>query len=256
MARVPIYAANWKMFKTLGESETFCHGFLNRPKVWDRAEVVIFSPFTALSTVRACLGGQGLHWGAQNMYPEASGAFTGEVSPAMLADLGCRWVLVGHSERRQIFKEADEFLRRKVQAAFNHGLLPNLCVGETEAERDAGNAQKVVVAQLKAALAETPPEDVSRMCVSYEPVWAIGTGRVATADQAQEMCAVVRQQIRSMHGTEAAGNIRVLYGGSVKPGNVAEIARQEDIDGALVGGASLEAESFHTLVTQALESVG
>ena len=237
------------MFKTAAEAEAFCQDFVNmaRPK---GCEVVIFPPFTALSTVLHLMAGRGVTWGGQNFYPKESGAFTGEVSPLMLKDLGCTWALVGHSERRHVLGESDEFLAKKVTAALSAGLKANICVGETEKERELGQTSARVSSQLNSALASVPSDKVDQICISYEPVWAIGTGKNATSAQAQEVCAFIRGELTKKYGPDKASQTRILYGGSVKPDNIAEFTAQPDIDGALIGGASLVAESFHQIIVR------
>jgi triosephosphate isomerase len=249
--RTRLFAANWKMYKTTGEAESFCQQFVNFPRP-SGCEVVLFPPFTAIATVRDLMRNRGVTYGAQNLHPKESGAFTGEVSGPMLADLGCTWVLVGHSERRHVFKEADDFVCEKVDAALRAGLKANVCVGETLAERQDGRTERVVTSQLASALSRVAPDQLDRLCVSYEPVWAIGTGQNATGDQAQEVAALLRRKLEEMYSRERAAGVRVLYGGSVKPDNITDFTRQGDIDGALVGGASLVAEGFHQIITRGL----
>jgi triosephosphate isomerase len=237
--RRPFVAANWKMNKTVGEAEDFVERFLGSIGDLHGVDVALCPPFTALAAVvdrtREVL--------AQNVHFEASGAFTGEVSIPMLADLGVAGAIVGHSERRQMFGETDEALARKVVALLEAGLLPLLCCGETEAERDAGETKAVLERQLTADLAEVDHGDLSRLVIAYEPIWAIGTGRTATTEQAQDACAFIRGLIAE-RDTDAAEATRILYGGSVKPDNAADLFGQPDIDGGLVGGASLDPDDF------------
>jgi triosephosphate isomerase (TIM) len=247
--RTKIFAANWKMFKTTAEAEAFCQDFVNMPRP-KGIEVAIFPPFTALSTVSHLMAGKGVTWGGQNFYPKDNGAFTGEVSPLMLKDLGCTWALVGHSERRHVMGETDEFLAKKIAVALAAGLKANICVGETEKEREQGQTNARVRSQLESALAVVPADKFDRMCVSYEPVWAIGTGKNATSAQAQEVCSFIRGELAKRYGADKASQVRILYGGSVKPDNIGEFTSQPDIDGALVGGASLVAESFHQIIVR------
>ncbi|WP_322512901.1 triose-phosphate isomerase, partial [Chloroflexus sp.] len=192
--------------------------------------------------------GSQLGLGAQNCYPEAQGAFTGEVSPVMLADIGCRYVIVGHSERRQYFGESDVFVNRKLRAALAHGLRPIVCVGESKPQRDAGQAEPIVTAQVRAALVEVTAEQMPNVVIAYEPIWAIGTGDTATPADAQAMHAAIRATLAELYGAEVAAAVRIQYGGSVKPDNIDELMAQPDIDGALVGGASLQAASFLRII--------
>jgi triosephosphate isomerase len=210
-------------------------------------EVVIAPPFTALAALGRALAGSRVALAAQNVHPEAGGAFTGEVAPGMLRDVGCTLAIVGHSERRALFGETSAFVARKAEACLRHGLRPIVCVGETLEEREAGRTFAVVGAQLAESLAQVPPERAAEVVVAYEPVWAIGTGRTATPELAQEVHAFVRGELRGRFG--AAGDaIRIQYGGSVKPENAAALLAQPDIDGALVGGASLDPGSFARIV--------
>jgi triosephosphate isomerase (TIM) len=248
--RSPILAANWKMHKTTDETERFLAEFL--PRVPDSAgpEVVICPPFTSLKTaVEHCFQSR-VRVAAQNMHEADEGAFTGEISAPMLLDLGVEGVILGHSERRQHFGETDEALARKVPAALGAGLEPILCVGENEAQRDAGETEDVLTRQVQADLAEVPEARLSEVVIAYEPIWAIGTGRTATPEQAQEAIALIRGLIDARSDTAAAA-IRILYGGSVKPDNAAELISQPDVDGALVGGASLDPADFAAIVEAA-----
>jgi triosephosphate isomerase (TIM) len=249
MPRVPILAANWKMYKTIEETERFLAEFL--PGAQDSGpEVVICPSFPSLKTaVEHCVQSR-VRIAAQNMHFEQEGAFTGEVSPPMLLELGVDGVILGHSERRQYFAETDEALARKVPAALEAGLEPILCVGENESQRDADETEGVLTRQIEADLAEVEDGRLGDVVIAYEPIWAIGTGRTATPEQAQEAIALIRGRIRSRSG-EAADAIRILYGGSVKPGNAAELISQEDVDGALVGGASLDPGDFAAIVAAA-----
>ncbi len=244
-----VFAGNWKMHKTIAEAVTLARALregLEREPT--RHEVVVMPPFTALAAVREVLKGSAIALGAQNMHWEREGAFTGEISPVMLRDVGCTYVILGHSERRHIFDETDERLSRKSRAAFDHGLTPMVCVGETLAERESSRTLEVVERQIDAALRLLKPDEVARMVISYEPVWAIGTGKVATPEQAQEVQAYLRKRVALSHGDEPARAVRILYGGSVNPANTPGIMAQADVDGVLVGGASLKAESFLGIV--------
>ena len=247
--RTPILAANWKMNKTVAEAEVFLNALLPRvPGVGP--EVVICPPYTALqATVEACAGGP-VRVAAQNMHEEPSGAFTGEIAAPMLLELGVQGVILGHSERRQYFGESDEALARKVPAALEAGLEPILCVGENESQRDADETADVLTRQIDADLAAVDSGRLADVVIAYEPIWAIGTGRTATPEQAQEACALVRERIAARDEGAAEG-LRILYGGSVKPDNAAELIGQADVDGALVGGASLDPDDFAAIVEAA-----
>lgn len=244
-----VFAGNWKMNKTIAEAVALARALraaLEREPT--PHEVVIMPPFTALPAVSDVLKGGPIGLGAQNMHWEREGAFTGEISPVMLRDVGCSYVILGHSERRHIFDETDERLSKKCRAAFDNGLTPVFCVGETLAERESDRTLEVVERQVERALRPLKPEEVARMVISYEPVWAIGTGRVATPDQAEEVQAFLRKRVTIGHGEDAAQAVRILYGGSVNPGNTPAIMLQADVDGVLVGGASLKAETFLQIV--------
>jgi triosephosphate isomerase len=247
--RTPILAANWKMHKTIEETERFLAEFL--PKVPDSGpEVVICPPFPSLKAAVEHCAQSPARVAAQNMHEADSGAFTGEVSAPMLQELGVDGVILGHSERRQYFGESDEALCRKVPAALGAGLEPILCVGESESQRDADQTGDVLTRQIEADLADVPDRRLAGVVIAYEPIWAIGTGRTATTEQAQEAIALIRGLIESRSG-EAAAAIRILYGGSVKPGNAEELISQPDVDGGLVGGASLEPDDFAAIVAAA-----
>jgi len=241
-------AGNWKMYKTSGEGVEFILALGRRLSAGGNVEVVVAPPFTGLAdAVRACAG-LPLSVSAQDVFHEPQGAYTGEVAPGMLTDLGVRWVIIGHSERRQYFGETDESVAQKARAALDAGLLPIVCVGETEAERDAGATESRLVRQLRDGLGALSATDAPRLVIAYEPVWAIGTGRTATPETAQEACAFIRRTLDQVLGEGAGEQVRILYGGSVKPDNVDDLMAQPDIDGGLVGGASLEVESFARLV--------
>jgi triosephosphate isomerase (TIM) len=243
--RTPYIAANWKMHKTVAEAAEFVDTLLPRIAATQH-DVVICPPFTALSAVVERRYGTAVKVAAQNMHEEESGAFTGEVSAPMLVELDVEAVVLGHSERRQLFGETDEALARKVSAALAAGLEPILCVGESEEARDGGQTEAVLERQLQADLAAVESTRIADVVIAYEPIWAIGTGRTATPEQAQEAIAFIRDVLRQ-RGAEA-DRARVLYGGSVKPGNAAELLAQSDIDGALVGGASLDPNEFAEIV--------
>jgi triosephosphate isomerase (TIM) len=247
--RTPILAANWKMHKTVEETVRFLADFL--PRVPDSGpEVVICPPFPSLATAVERCAQSRARVAAQNMHEEAEGAFTGEVSAPMLLELGVDGVILGHSERRQYFGESDEALARKVPAALRAGLEPILCVGENEAQRDSDETEGILTRQIEADLSDVPGERLGEVVIAYEPIWAIGTGRTATPEQAQEACALIRGLIET-RSDEAAGAIRILYGGSVKPANAAELIALPDVDGALVGGASLDPGDFAAIVEAA-----
>jgi triosephosphate isomerase (TIM) len=246
--RTPYIAANWKMNKTVAEAAEFVDALLPRIAATQH-DVVLCPPFTALAEVVQRRYGTAIKVAAQNMHEGESGAFTGEVSAAMLVELDVEAVVLGHSERRQLFGETDEALARKVPAALAAELEPILCIGETKEAHDAGETEAVLERQLQADLAQVEPGDVDGIVIAYEPIWAIGTGDVATPVQAQEVCAFIRDVLRGRGA--AADAVRILYGGSVKPDNAAELLALPDVDGALVGGASLDAEDFAAIVEAA-----
>ena len=249
--RTPLVLGNWKMHGTIAEARALAGGVrdgLKRPRGVD---VGVCPPFTALAAVAETLAGSSVRLGAQNCHYEASGAHTGEISPPMLVDLGCRLVLLGHSERRKEMGETDEQINKKMHAALAHALTPVLCVGETAEERRQGLTFTTVEGQLRAGLAGLGPELITRCLLAYEPVWAIGTGVNATPAQASEVHGYLRGLLSELTSKEVAQTVRILYGGSVKPDNAAELLRQEQIDGALVGGASLKAADFVAIVQAA-----
>jgi triosephosphate isomerase len=245
--RRPVIAANWKMYKTVREAEAFVGAFLPRVAGLGQLEVLLAPPFPALAAVGRRLAGSAVALAAQNVNPEQQGAFTGEVSPLMLMELGCAYCIVGHSERRTLYGESDAFVARKTAALLEHGIRPIVCVGETLEQREQGRSAEVVKAQLAGSLAAVPSERAADVVVAYEPIWAIGTGRTATPALAQEVHALIRATLGERFGAEAE-RIRIQYGGSVKPDNAAALLAEKDIDGALVGGASLEPESFAQIV--------
>ena len=244
--RTALVAANWKMHKTVAESLAFA-GALGPLASVRGVEVAVAPPFTALAALQNALAGTPIALAAQNAHFEKSGAFTGEISVGMLAELGVRYVILGHSERRQLFGESDELVAKKLRAVQGAGLRPILCVGELLAEREAGRTFDVLARQLAGSLAGADPAKAVELVVAYEPVWAIGTGRTATPELAQEAHAFLRARLADRFGADA-GRIRIQYGGSVKPDNAAELLAQPDIDGALVGGASLDPESFSAII--------
>jgi triosephosphate isomerase (TIM) len=248
MARQYVMAGNWKMFKTRSEAQSMVLELRQLAQGSEEVEVVVCPPFTALPAVSQVLEGTKIRLGAQNVHWEDEGAFTGEISAGMLLDCACKYVIIGHSERRQYFHETDEVINRKLKKVLGTELRPILCVGEMLEEREAGRVEEVVLGQLEGDLAGLTAESVSRIIIAYEPVWAIGTGRTATPEIAQEVHSMIRRWLAGRYGEELAAGIRILYGGSVKPDNTADLMAQADIDGALVGGASLTAGSFAKIV--------
>ena len=246
--RKKLIAGNWKMYKTTAEAVAFAKEFKALLHMNDSDnEIAVCAPFTQLTALKAELDGSDIGLGAQNMHGEEEGAFTGEISAAMLKETGVDYCVIGHSERRAYFCETNESVNKKLHTAFKYGIIPIFCVGETLEQRDAGEEFAVVKKQVAEGLAGLDAKDAERLVIAYEPVWAIGTGRNATADQAEEMCAFIRGKAECLYGPEIAEKIRVQYGGSVKPENAAEILSMLNIDGALVGGASLEPNSFFAI---------
>ncbi|MDH5671712.1 MAG: triose-phosphate isomerase [Myxococcales bacterium] len=254
-SRRPLVAGNWKLHKTLGEARELVAALIAElaDGALDAAgpEVVVAPVFTALSSVRDALRGSPITHAAQDLHWEATGAFTGEVSAPLLLDLDCAYVIVGHSERRQFFGDSDEAVRKKAAAALQAGLPPIICVGESLEQRQAGDTETHVLGQLRAALEGLDPEALARVVIAYEPIWAIGTGHSASPEDAQAVHAAIRAAVAADHGQALASGMRLLYGGSVKPDNAATLMAQPDIDGALVGGASLDANSFAAIVRAA-----
>jgi triosephosphate isomerase (TIM) len=247
--RKPVIAGNWKMYKLLSEAVDAALALKPLVANANHCEVVIAPVFTALKTVADRVEGSNIRIAAQNCAAESKhGAHTGEVAADMVKDAGCTHVIVGHSERRQFYGDTDETVNLKTRSAIQAGLVAIVCVGETLAEREAGTAEKVVETQLIKGLDGLTVSDTERIIIAYEPVWAIGTGKTATPEQAQEMHGVIRRTVAATHGEDVAEALRILYGGSVKPDNIVELMSQDDVDGALVGGASLEAESFAKIV--------
>lgn len=245
--RTPIMAGNWKMNKTPSEAVELVKGL--KDKVKDAScEVVVCPTFTALSQVIELVKGTNIKVGAQNMYFEESGAFTGEISPLMLKELGVEYVILGHSERRQYFKEDDCLINKKVKSAFAHGLTPILCCGETLEEREENKTMDVIKTEIVNDLKDVSTEDAEKIVIAYEPIWAIGTGKTATAEDANDVISSIRAIVADLYGKEVADKVRIQYGGSVKPSTVKEQMAQSDIDGALVGGASLMADDFAAIV--------
>jgi triosephosphate isomerase len=250
MVRTPLIAGNWKMHKTRTEAEDYIQALLPRVSAVDGVDVAICVPFTALEAMVDSARGSRVEVYAQNMHQEPQGAFTGEVSGPMLSEVGVQGVVLGHSERRELFGESDRALASKVPAALAAGLIPILCVGETEAERENDETDRKLRQQIRDDLGGVPNEQLREVVIAYEPIWAIGTGKVATSEQVQEAIAFIRALVGDRDRAAAEG-VRILYGGSVKAENAAELLALEDVDGALVGGASLEAESFAEIVTVA-----
>jgi len=249
-ARTPLIAGNWKMHKTEREAEDFIQALLPRVSTAEHADVAICVPYTDLRAMVDSARGSRVEVYAQNMHHEDEGAYTGEISPKMLEEIGIQGVVLGHSERRELFGETDKALAQKVPAALAAGLAPILCVGETESERENEETDRKLRHQIQEDLANVPAEQLSTVTIAYEPIWAIGTGKVATPEQAQEAIAFVRALVAD-RDAQAAERVRILYGGSVKPENAAELLALPDVDGALVGGASLDAESFAQIVSAA-----
>lgn len=246
--RKPVFGGNWKMNKMVKESIEAVKQLKEELGDVERVEVAIFPPFTSLWAVKKIIEDSRIGLGAQNMYWEEKGAYTGEVSPHMLLDAGCKYVILGHSERRQYFGETDAGVNRKIKAALSLGLTPVVCVGESLKEREAGRAEEVVESQVKKCLEGLDLQQIKKLIIAYEPVWAIGTGKIATPHQAQEMHSFIRGILEELWGKKICSSVRIQYGGSVKPENIKELMKQPDIDGALVGGASLIINSFVKIV--------
>lgn len=248
MMRRPVIAGNWKMNMTPDQARTWVNQFKGLVADASGVEIVVCPPFTTLLRVCADLAGTGIRVGAQNMHWETGGAFTGEISPTMLTDLGCSHVLLGHSERRALFAEADQQVNKKLLAALEHRLTPVLCIGETLAQREQGVTEEVCRTQLLAGLAGISEENLARVVIAYEPVWAIGTGRTATPGDAQAVISFIRDQLATAWQRSVADRVPILYGGSVKPDNIDGLMAMPDIDGVLVGGASLDPQDFARIV--------
>ena len=246
--RKPLIAANWKMYKTPAEATAFVQAFAPLVKGHTRDEIVLCPSFLSVANVVAAVQGTNLRVGGQNMLWQEEGAFTGETSAAMLHAAGCTYVILGHSERRQFFGETDETVNQKLHTALKHKLVPIVCVGELLAEREGGKTEEVLLRQTVKALANLTPEVSRAIVIAYEPVWAIGTGKTATAEMAAEAHLIIRSQVARSLGHEVANAMRILYGGSVKPDNASSLLNQPEIDGALVGGASLDPQSFAKIV--------
>jgi triosephosphate isomerase len=246
--RKPMIAGNWKLHKTLEESNQLATELVQQLSTIDDRDIVIAPVFTSLASVSRTIANSPLQLAAQNCYPAETGAFTGEVSPALLKDAGCRYIISGHSERRQLLNETNQFINQKVSTTINAGLGAILCVGETLQERETHQMLEVLTGQIKDGLAGITPEQMTAVVIAYEPVWAIGTGVTASNEQAQEAHAFIRGLLQGLYNQDVAEATRILYGGSVKPNNVDGLMAQSDIDGALVGGASLKAEDFIRIV--------
>ena len=246
--RKPVIAGNWKMFKSGAEATEFALMFVPLVKDVDHCEIVLAPPFTALEAVRQKIGATRIGLAAQNVHWDNDGAQTGEVSASMLVDAGCRYVIIGHSERRQFYGETDETVQKKVNAALAESLTPIVCMGEVLDEREAGRTEQVLQRQFEGGLTALTTPEFSRIIIAYEPVWAIGTGKTATPELADETHSLLRDAARKAFGDQAAEALRILYGGSVKPDNVAGLMAKEEIDGALVGGASLKPDTFAAIV--------
>ncbi|MBW9158090.1 triose-phosphate isomerase [Clostridium tagluense] len=245
--RKGIIAGNWKMNKTVGEAVSLIQEI--KPLVKNaQCEVVVCPTFLCLDAVIKAAKGSNIKVGAQNMHFEENGAFTGEVSPGMLKDMGVDYVIIGHSERRQYFNETDESVNKKLKAAYNHSISPILCMGETLAQRESNITEKVLDNQIKLDLAGLTREQVEKLVIAYEPIWAIGTGKTATADEANETIGFIRKTVSAMFGSDVSDKLRIQYGGSVKPSTISEQMSKSDIDGGLIGGASLKAEDFAGIV--------
>ena len=248
MGRLPFMAGNWKMNKTVGEALDLVRELKAATSGVKDVEVAVAPPFTALYAIRKEFEGSSIHLAAQNLYWEEKGAFTGEVSPLMLKEVGCHYVIIGHSERRQFFGETDETVNRRIRAALAQGLKVIFCIGETLKEREEGKTFSVIERQLEGGLKGLGDQEMTNMVIAYEPVWAIGTGKTATPEQAEEVHRFIRGKIEKLYSREVSEGIRIQYGGSVTPENVKGLMNQPNIDGALVGGASLKAEFFSKIV--------
>ena len=257
-ARKPLISGNWKMHLNHFEAIQLVQklNYLVTKEDFDAVDVSLHPPFTDIRSVQTLIEADELRFllGAQHCHSEEKGAFTGEVAPSMLAKLSVKYVIVGHSERREIFGETDEMVANKITAVLKAGMIPIVCVGERLDEREAGSTESKVIGQVRSALAKRTPETVGKLVVAYEPIWAIGTGRTATTGDAQAVCGAIRAEVRASHGNDAARELRIQYGGSVKAGNIAELMSQADIDGALVGGASLDPDEFARIVKYRLHA--
>ena len=250
----PFIAGNWKMYKTIPEAVELAKALKEASSEQIEAELVVIPPMTALSEVKKATEGSQVKLGAQNIFWEDEGAFTGEISAPMLKAAGCEYAVIGHSERRQYFGETDETVNRKIKAALAHDLIPIMCIGESLDEREKGKTIEKVEDQINAGLEELGKDEISRLIIAYEPIWAIGTGLTATPSQAEEVHIFIREKLAEKYGNETASCAIILYGGSVKPANTYELIKEKNINGALVGGASLEADSFIHIATEAIRA--
>ena len=251
----PYIAGNWKMFKNIAEAVNLVENIKAGVHRISDCHIIICPPFTSLAAVSAAIAGSPIELGAQNMHPEAEGAFTGEISPLMIKELRCRYVILGHSERRQYFKEEDSFINDKVKTALKYSLIPIVCIGETLQQREAKQQFEIVKSQFDLSLKDISKEEITKLLIAYEPVWAIGTGKTATPEQAEQMQSYVRRLLKERYDADIAAKVPILYGGSVKADNIAELMRKPNVDGALVGGASLKAESFTQLIQNAISAM-
>lgn len=250
----PFIAGNWKMYKNIDEAVELVSSLKKAEKELSEAAVVVIPPFTALREIKKTLEGSSIKLGAQNLFWEEKGAFTGEISPVMLKDAGCEYVVIGHSERRQYFGEIDETVNKKIKAALAQGLVPIVCIGESLEERERGETINKVETQLKIGLERMGKEEMSQIIIAYEPIWAIGTGLTATPAQAEEVHSFIRDKLRENYGNEIGSYVIILYGGSVKPDNTYTLLKEKNINGALVGGASLEADSFIQIAKEGIKA--
>lgn len=248
MARREIFAGNWKMYKTSGEAEELVKGIAGGLDGMGRKEVIVFPPSVYVKEIAGICRDMKIDVGIQNVYFEKEGAFTGETSPVMAKDIGAKYALIGHSERRHVFGETDEEVNKKVKAVLETGLLPVICVGELLEEREAGKSEEIVNIQVKTALRDIDSSELKNIIIAYEPVWAIGTGKVATPEIAESMHKIIRETVKAIYDEGIADSVPILYGGSVKPDNIAGLYEKEDIDGVLVGGASLKVDSFLDII--------
>jgi len=250
----PFIAGNWKMHKTIPEAVEMVKALKEESPQLTDAELVVIPPYTMLSEVKKVIEGSTVQLGAQNIFWEEKGAFTGEVSPPMLKDAGCQYVIIGHSERRQYFGETNETVNKKIKAALAHELTPIMCIGESLEEREKGNTMDKVETQINSGLEGLGKDEIRRIVIAYEPIWAIGTGVTATPSQAEEVHSFIREKLTEKYGNEIASYAIILYGGSVKPANTYSILKENNINGALVGGASLEADSFIQITKEAIKA--
>ena len=252
MSRKVIIAGNWKMNKNASEGKALVEALKAQTAKFENVEIVVCPPFTTIGAAVEAAAGSNIGVGAQNIHWAANGAFTGEISADMLKTSGVEYVIIGHSERRQYFGETDETVNKRLVAALEAGLIPIVCIGELLEEREAGKTEEVLSTQIRGGLANVSAADAAKIVIAYEPVWAIGTGKTATPEMAQAAHAFIRAELAAMFGTDTAEAIRIQYGGSMKPANAKELVAQKDIDGGLIGGAALDAESFLSLISEAI----